>query len=49
MQHRKLGLALCGDLGGWDGEEGRKTREGQYVCIIMAALCCCMEETNTAQ
>ena len=35
----------------WGGgeEDQRKTRKGQCVCIIMAALCCCMEETNTTQ
>ena len=28
--------------------EGRDAQEGGDICIIMADLCCCTAETNTA-
>jgi len=32
---QKPSLALCDDLKGWGGEEGREAQEGKNACIII--------------
>ena len=44
-QHRKLSLALCDDLEGWDaGGGGRSKRED--ICIHIAESLYCTAEMN---
>ena len=40
-------LALCEDLGGWDGRV-REAQDGRGMYTIMTGLLYCMAETNTA-
>ena len=46
---RKLKQGLCLNLEGLDGEgDGREVHKGGDICIIMADLCGCTAEINTA-
>ena len=35
------------DKEGWDGGGGRKTQEGEGICILMPDSPCCTEKSNT--
>ena len=47
VPHRELNTVLCDSLEGGGGWRGQGELQKGDIYILMAASCCCMEETNT--